>query len=201
MKSCAICGVIFCLPTKPHFKWTEGYDDISDIEMKTLIIECNYALNSLQHELSSRLGPTKAGPKLENCYESLKTNAKRVQDSGLNFNDLSQLADEAQTQASGQQPANPSIGALKQGVTNLLPKSRDGWKQEVYTEFLWLVSRLVSPAHALLVKCSIGKNRVRDLDFGGRAKLAKYVKQSQDLLFCHAFQSKAIELGLSDDGA
>ena len=42
---------------------------------------------------------------------------------------------------------------------------------------------------------------MRDLDFGGRAKLAKYVKQSQDLLFCHAFQSKAIELGLSDDSA
>jgi hypothetical protein len=72
------CGVIFCLPAKAHYKWTEGYDGISDIEMKSLIIEYNYVLNSLQHELLSRLGPTKAGPKVENCYKILKTNAKRV---------------------------------------------------------------------------------------------------------------------------
>ncbi len=69
---------MFCLPTKAPFTWTKGYNDISDIKLKKLIIEYNYTLNSLQHELSSRLGPTKAGPKVENCYEILKTNAKRV---------------------------------------------------------------------------------------------------------------------------
>lgn len=187
--------VIFALPGKAHFTWARGFDGVDDVEIKELITESTYALGLLQHELSLRQQsspPTEPDPKLEYCYEKLKRSAQRLKD-GVSFDDLDQLTNRPQA-------SDRSIEVIRLGLTKLQPKSRDQWSRDTYDEVLWLVSRLISPSHALLVKCSFGKNRVTGLDIGGRAKLIQYVKQNQDSLFCPAIQKRVIELAIPNDG-
>lgn len=66
-------SVLFSTSTRSSFTWLDGYDGISAIEIKELIIECGIALGSLEAELSSRQEPSdpqKAAQKskiLESC--------------------------------------------------------------------------------------------------------------------------------------
>ena len=62
-----------------------------------------------------------------------------------------------------------------------------------------LVSMIVSPAHALLVLCTITKSRAKNIAAEGRAKLVQYLKQNDASLLCPTFQNKAIELGFCHD--
>jgi hypothetical protein len=193
------CGIVIALP-EARFGWAEGYDAASDSEIRELIVECDYALGSLQYERSNRHAPTKptkptkVALTLDSCYRNLQTNAQRIQQNGLSYNDLSQLTNQAEIQS-----ADPSIAALQKGLKQQV-KSRDGWGKDVYDELLWIVSRLVSPAHALLIRCSVGRAKVKDLNLGGRAKLAQYVRQNERSLSCLALQNKAVELGLYHNG-
>jgi hypothetical protein len=51
-------SVLFSTSTKSSFTWLDGYDGVSTIEVKELIIECGIALGSLEAELSSRQEPS-----------------------------------------------------------------------------------------------------------------------------------------------
>jgi hypothetical protein len=192
--------VIFNLPLKADFSWTEGCGSLNNVEIKGLIIECAYALGLLQYELSIRQKniDLQADVKFDHCCKELQSNAQIINVQGLNTNDLRQLT--YQPQALGQQSADRSIELLKQGHTKLQAKSRGGWRNDAYDEFLWLVSKLVSPAHALLVKCSFAKSRVMVLDLCRRAKLAQYVKQNRNSLFCPTILHIAVDLGIPSNG-
>jgi hypothetical protein len=179
--------IVFALPTKAHFSWIEGYEGVDKSDLKALTAVCGYALASLQNELSNQQDST-ANSILQDCNK-LQQSAKRIQQEGLNFDEKEQL----------KSSADP-IATITQGL-KLYPKSRDGWQKDAYNELLWLVSTLVSPAHALLFLCIISKSRVKNLTAKGRAKLVQYIKRNKHSLLCSIFQSKATELGLCNDGA
>lgn len=202
------CRVTFSIPGKGNTKWVDGYEDVSEVELKELIIECSIALASLQDEFSRRLGPKKHDEKerkglaaLQYCQKNLEMCARRIQHDGLSLDDLKQLTNgttgevenEAQTQH------NRSLEVIKVGLGHKVQKSRDPIAIDSYDEFLWLVSTVVSPALALLVKCSFGTNRVKVLDFAQKAKLVRYIKQKKDELFCAKLE-EAARLGCFIDG-
>jgi hypothetical protein len=57
------CRVTFSIPGKGNIIWVEGYEDVSELEIKELIIECSITLASLQDEFSRRLGLKKRDEK------------------------------------------------------------------------------------------------------------------------------------------
>jgi hypothetical protein len=116
------------------------------------------------------------------------------------LDDLNQLTNEPTDQAENeaQTDHSRSLEVIKVGLGHKLHKSRDKYA-DPYDEFLWLVSILVSPAVALLVKCSFGSRRLTILDLAQKAKLVKYARQKKDELFCAKLE-EATRLGFSIDG-
>lgn len=184
----------------------EGYKDVNDLEIKELIVECTIALASLQDEISCRLGPRKSVDKerkdleqLQYCQNNLELCARRIKRDGLSLDDLKQLTNESTDQENeAQTHQNRSLEVIKVGLGHKLHKSRDKYV-DPYDEFLWLVSILVSPAVALLVKCSFGSRRLTILDLAQKAKLVQYVRQKKDEFFCAKLE-EATRLGCSIDG-
>jgi hypothetical protein len=201
------CRVTFSIPGKGDIIWVEGYEDVNDLEIKELIVECTIALASLQDEISCRLGPRKSVEKerkdseqLQYCQDNLELCARRIKRDGLSLDDLKQLTSEPTDQAENeaQTDQNRSLEVIKVGLGHKLHKSRDKYV-DPYDEFLWLVSILVSPAVALLVNCSFGSRRLTILDLAQKAKLVKYARQKKDELFCAKLE-EATRLGCSIDG-
>jgi hypothetical protein len=202
------CRVTFSIPGKGDIIWVKGYEDVNDLEIKELIVECTIALASLQDEISCRLGPRKSVEKerkdseqLQYCQDNLELCARRIKRDGLSLEDLKQLTNEPtddQAENEAQTDQNRSLEAIKVGLGHKLHKSRDKYV-DPYDEFLWLVSILVSPAIALLVKCSFGSRRLTILDLAQKAKLVKYARQKKDELFCAKLE-EATRLGCSIDG-
>lgn len=202
------CRVTFSIPGKGNIKWVEGYEDVSELEVKELIVECSIALASLQDEFSCRLGLKKHDEKerkglaaLQYCENNLEKCARRIQREGLSLDDLKQITNEptGEVENEAQTQHNRSLEVIKVGLGHKVQKPRDSTAIDTYDEFLWLVSTVVSPALALLVKCSFGTNRVKALDFAHKAKLVKYVKQKKDELFCAKLE-EATRLSCSIDG-
>lgn len=185
--------------------WMDGYEGVSDLEIKERIVECTIALASLQDEFSCRLGLKKSVDKeanLQYCQDNLEKCAQRIQHNGLSLDDLKQLTNKPTGRAENEAQAdqhNRSLEVIKVGLGHKLQKSRDKYAVETYDEFLWLVSTVVGPALALLVKCSFGSKRVTILDLAQKAKLIKYIKEKQNKLFCAKLE-EATRLGLSIDG-
>jgi len=188
-------SVLFSTSTRSSFTWLDGYDGVSAIEIKELIIECGIALGSLEAELSSRQEPSdpqKAAKKskiLKSCCKCLRESAERIKTDGLTSDESILLRH--QTSDQKDQDDDRSIESLQLNVTVLQSKGRKEWAKNAYEEFVWLVSRLVSPVLALLVKCTITKNRIKGLDFGHKAKLIQYINQNQDILRCSILESDA----------
>jgi hypothetical protein len=189
------------MAAESHF-WLEGYEDVSDLEIKERIVEYTIALASLQDEFSCRLGSKKSVDKeanLQYCQTNLKKCAQRIQHNGLSWDDLKQLTDKSTGQAENEAQHNRSLEVIKVGLGHKLQKSRDKYALETYDEFLWVVATVVGSAFALLVKCSFGSKRVTILDLAQKAKLVKYIKEKQNELFCAKLE-EATRLGLSIDG-
>ncbi len=188
-------SVLFSTSTRSRFTWLNGYDGVSAIEIKELIIECGIALGSLEAELSSRQEPSdpqKAAKKskiLESCCKCLRESAERIKTDGLTSDESILLRH--QTSDQKDQDDDRSIESLQLNVTVLQSKGRKEWAKNAYEEFVWLVFRLVSPVLALLVKCTITKNRIKGLDFGHKAKLIQYINQNQNILRCSILESEA----------
>lgn len=177
--------VLFSTSTRANFTWLDGYDDVSTFELKELIVECDIALGSLKAELSSRQEPSdsqKAAKKfkiLKSYCEDLRNTADRIKTDGLTSGDYILLRHPISNQKD------------QDGDTVLQSKGRKEWAQNAYEEFIWLVSRLVSPGLALLVKFIITRNKIKNLDFGHKAKLIQYISQNKDILRCSVLETEA----------
>jgi hypothetical protein len=64
---------------------------------------------------------------------------------------------------------------------------------------LWLVSKNVSVAHALLVLCSFSRANLDIYSFEEITDIVEYVAQNQGSLYCEALETEAKEL-ISGDG-
>ncbi|KAH8587626.1 hypothetical protein B0O99DRAFT_677972 [Bisporella sp. PMI_857] len=193
------CRVTFSIPGKGDAKWVEGYDGATDVEIKELIVECGFVLASLQDELLCRLGREETKKVRDNltqltiCEENLKACAKRIQDEGLSYDDLKQFTN---------QPANEtdqldrSVEVIKVGLGHVLSKSRGSWTSDTYAEFIWLVSTVISPDHALLLKCSSTRKLLKALNSAQKAKLIQHIKKNEVDFTCEAIRGEATKLGL-----
>ncbi|KAI9736732.1 MAG: hypothetical protein M1834_000936 [Cirrosporium novae-zelandiae] len=135
----------------------------NDDAIKKLIVECKFALKGLEFELAVR-SRTETTTDVERCSNIIKYTADRIQKHGLSESDKIRLG-------------NPDQWQESVDLTNdqAIPRG--------YGELLWIISKVVSPGHALLVKCTPPRN-IERLSIGRKAKVVQFVMENRSLLFC-----------------
>jgi hypothetical protein len=164
--------------------WTDSFSNIKTDELKQLIVQCRYALHSLQGELADRENP-QADERFQSCCENLEKDAAKINTSGMGSKEIRLLEDGCLL-----------LEALgSDGIRS--SQTRESRKEEsIYKQILWLISARTGPASALLLACSLGKHRVQRLNLCQSARLIKYMAQNRTSLFCSTLHNKAVEAGL-----
>jgi len=177
--------VAFSTPKKPIFNWTDTFKDIKDPELEELIIECRGALHSLEAELADRQNP-QVNTTLNECYTRLENTVRTINESGtLDKRDRACLKKEC-----------TSLEALKSGQIHSSQTRKTRWNGGIYEQTLWLTSRIVGPAYALLLICGMTRRIVQRMTSSQSAILVKYMAQNYDSLSSRALEAKAVEFGL-----
>ncbi len=176
--------IAFCTPEKSTFTWLENFEDIPNPELEHLIIECRSAFYSLEAELAIR--QARLDNKLD-CYVELQKKARIINDRGkLSEQDEVEAGTFLQALRSDHIDSRQTRGTRKNGT--------------IYIRLLWLISRVVGSAYALLLVCSVSRRKLEKLSAIQSAILVKYVAQHRDSLSCRALEDKANDPGLSKTG-
>ena len=154
------------------FAWQQGYQDVSDSELETLLAISREFVRSLDSEVRARqlvLGPDQSSAVFE-CTEKLRRTLR-------NWSILGRL-DKKESELVG--------SAIK---TLLLEQTtREG---KCYQTFLRDVYHQCNRTLVMLCAASLGKHRIASLNIGDRASLLQYLKQSQNTFTSPALESLA----------
>lgn len=162
------------------------FEHVELVELKQLIIECRGALHSLEAELEARQNPGRMNNKLDKCLQKLKERAEITR----------QLRALTQSDEASLVEADPILKVLKSGHIDSSQTLGTRKCGEMYTQLLWLTSRVAGPAYALLLICGDTRRNVEQLSLNQRAILVKHIAQHDTSLSSHALEEKANEIGL-----
>ena len=167
------------------FIWTDTFERVEDIELEELIVECRYVLHSLEVELEAREAPKKD--------TNLGYYSIRLQGRARNINKRGVLSD---MDILSLEEAGIFLGPLRSGYINSSQTRSSRKVSQIYIQLLWLISRVVSPAYALLLIYSVPRSNVERLSSSQRASLVRDMARHCDLLLSRVLEEKANELGL-----
>jgi len=176
--------ITFSTPKIPRFTWTNTFEDVEDVELKGLSVECRIARDSFEAELAARQNP-REDARLENCYTKVNDKAQRIRESGTLSNEDRASLEKADT----------FLEELKSG--NIDPsQTRETRKASaMYKQLLWIISKEAGPACALLLICGVARTIVEKLNSAQSAILVRRMVQCYDSLSSCALEGKAKELG------
>ncbi|KAL9125160.1 MAG: hypothetical protein Q9217_005592 [Psora testacea] len=177
--------IAFSTPKEVKLTWTDTFERVEKAELEKLIVECRYALHSLEAELEAREAP-KEDTKLGNCFAKLQERVWNINNQGvLSTMDIRSLEE-----------AGIFLGSLRSGYINssqIRSSRKDG---QIYKQLLWLISRVVGPIYALLLVYSVIRTDVERLNSIQRVSLVRYMARHCDLLSSRVLEEKGYELGL-----
>jgi hypothetical protein len=181
--------IAFCTPKKSTFTWTETFKDVENAELEHLIIECRGALYSLEAELAVRQ-KARVDTNLEHLQAKLQEKARTINNVGaLSHSDKASLEE-----------AGTFLEALRSDHIDSCQTRETRKDGTIYRRLLWLISRVVGSAYALLLVCSVSRARVERLKSIQIAILVKYVAENCDSLSSRALEEKANDYGLRKTG-
>jgi hypothetical protein len=154
--------IIFKLPNKGNFVYTDGYEEATDTEIDILLRQGREALRSLEAEHEKRRLQTVPGASraVQDCQAKLLTDAGR-------FEILGRL----DSRASGLTVKAVSVLKTEQNT-------RDG---KIYQSFLHDVLRHSGTGTTLLCAASLGRSKVANLTTVDRTALLGHVKAEPSL--------------------
>ncbi|KAL9120183.1 MAG: hypothetical protein Q9187_003262 [Circinaria calcarea] len=174
-------SVTLSTSTRSSIQWVYGLDDVTDEEIKELALQCRTAAYALETELAGRRSPQDDQLLIKYC-NSLQSNARQITKSCT-------LSKEHRQQLEG----TNSFIQIMIGNTTL-----DHYELKIARDFVWLISRWLGWPFALLVICSLGKNKLRKMNDAHRVKILKYIS-TNGALSCDVLNKKARELGLYEN--
>lgn len=172
-------SISFSSPSVPKFAWFESHERLTIPELNELIIQCRGATAAFSTELNDRYGTSSKDDELQIHYQRLEQTAKQINHDGtfkpyeISIHNLCDVLDD------------PS-GAHAERTPSKLAR-----------HFLWLVSRVLGWAHALLIFYALGRETIRKLNEAQRAKIIVYVVKHEDLLFCQPLDNQASACNLA----
>lgn len=177
--------VAFSTPNKSHFAWTDSFEDVGNVELEQLIIECRCALHSLEAELAARQKP-RAETNLEDCYRRLQEKVRTIKDLGvLGYKDRASLEE-----------AGIFLETLRVGQIDSSQTRKTRKAGAMYQQLLWLVSTVAGPAYSLLLICGLARRHVERLNSLQSAILIKRIAQTSDSLSSPVLEKQAERFGL-----
>jgi ribosomal protein L36 len=178
-----------------HKRWTSGYEEIDDLTLRRLLVEVNFALRSIEFELSVReiepsprstttkstsentlvkpsyLKSQKAKEKMIRREDKLSVIYGKIQNTAdkIKQNGLSDFA-----VVPGSERAQLLIDALRiimETNVNAAIPSHDNWTSDTHSAMLWMIIKCAGPAHMLLVLHSLSPRQFRKLGVHAAARL------------------------------
>ncbi|KZM25629.1 uncharacterized protein EKO05_0001950 [Ascochyta rabiei] len=164
-----------------NFAWQEGYKDVDDSELETLLAVSREFVCSLETELQARRLSTRPEPSkaVSDCINKLQ---RRIKD----WNILQRL----------NKKETDLVHAASDALT-IEQSTRDG---ALYQAFLRDVHRTGNRTLVLLCAASLGKQRVISLNARERTDLLQILKLTRDALAVPALDSLAQDLLPQDIG-
>lgn len=176
--------IAFCTPQNSTFTWTETFKDIPTADLEHLSIECRSALDSLEAELAVR--QARVDIKLEDYYVKLQEKARTI-------NDMGALTEQDKVTL---MKAGTFLEALRSDRIDSCRTREIRKDGTIYKRLLWLISRVVGFAYALLLVCSVSRAKLERLTAMQSAILVKYVAQNRVSLSSRKLEGKANDPGL-----
>ncbi|KAI4206076.1 MAG: hypothetical protein LQ346_001319 [Caloplaca aetnensis] len=164
--------ITFSTPTVSTFAWYESHKRLTDPELNELVIQCRGATAAFCAELNDRYNLT-SGHTSQTHYQRLEQAAERINEQG-----------NAEAYANNMQDLYGMLDDPGDAQTERTPS-------KLARHFIWLVSRVVGWAHALLILCVLGRETVRKMNEYQRAKIITHVFEHQDMLYCQSLQDQA----------
>ncbi|KAF1922722.1 uncharacterized protein M421DRAFT_77276 [Didymella exigua CBS 183.55] len=164
--------IILSTEKRGSFTWKEGYEDVNDSDLETLLIISRETLYSLRSEVQARklvLDPEQSSAVSE-CTEKVRKNVK-------NWSILERL-DKKESEL-----VDSAIKVLLSKQT-----TREG---KCYQTFLRDVCCQCNRTLVMLCAASLGKHRIASLNAQDRTSLLQYLKQNQKALSSPALDSLA----------
>ncbi|KAJ5849311.1 hypothetical protein N7534_008000 [Penicillium rubens] len=179
-----------------HKRWTSGYEEIDDLTLRRLLVEVNFALRSIEFELSVReiepsarsttttkstsentlvkppyLKSQKAKERMTRREDKLSVIYGKIQNTAdkIKRNGLSNFA-----VVPGSERAQLLIEALRiiiETSVNAAIPSHDNWTSDTHSAMLWMIIKCAGPAHMLLVLHSLSPRQFRKLGVHAAARL------------------------------
>lgn len=202
-----------------HKRWTSGYEEIDDLTLRRLLVEVNFALRSIEFELSAReiepsprsttkstsedtlvkppcLKPQKAKERIIRREDQLRVIYGKIQNTAdkIKQNGLSDFA-----VVPGSERAQLFIKSLRDIIetdVNAVIPSHDNWTSDTHSAMLWMVLKCAGPAHMLLVLHSITPRQFRRLGIHAAAKIVQHMVQNRSQLSCAPLENQYHDLSV-----
>lgn len=170
-------SITFATPTNPGFKWLDSLRGLREEEIEEIIIHLHGALAAFFAELTDRNRPWEDSTPEDYCNK-LQKKANEINRRGLS------------------EEHKLSLDLLPTSPTALRNAQPDRQDTKIVRQFLWLVSRVVGWAFALLILLALDKTTVLRLNEDQRVKILKHISQHRDSLYCPALEDKAAQAQL-----
>lgn len=203
-----------------HKRWTSGYEEIDDLTLRRLLVEVNFALRSIEFELSVReiepsprstttkstsentlvkpsyLKSQKAKERIIRREDKLSVIYGKIQNTAdkIKQNGLSDFA-----VVPGSERAQLLIEALRiimETNVNAAIPSHDNWTSDTHSAMLWMIIKCAGPAHMLLVLHSLSPRQFRKLGVHAAAKIVQHMVQNRSQLFCAPLEKQYHDLSV-----
>ncbi|KAH9907249.1 hypothetical protein F4778DRAFT_528919 [Xylariomycetidae sp. FL2044] len=172
--------------------WT-SYRELSNYEIETHVIRGRHILELLHAELRSRTEDLNLVPEVDEVSQiqkKIEQSATRIQRDGLRFDDRRLISE----------PGNLGIAIIRENGMASAKEGLTKWNTIAYVELVWLVLVTTTPAHALLLVISVGKQRLQRLNLGQKSILVSFIKKNEQALACEDLGSAATSLSTTQAG-
>ncbi len=170
-------SITFATPTNPEFKWLDSLRGLREEEIEEIIIHLHGALAAFFAELTDRNRPWEDSTLKDYCNK-LQKKANEINRRGL------------------PEGHKLSLDLLPKSPTALSSVQPDRQDIKIARQFLWLVSRVIGWAFAILILLTLDKTTVLKLNEDQRVKILKHISQHRDSLYCRALEDKATQAQL-----
>ncbi|KAL8762860.1 MAG: hypothetical protein Q9184_001205 [Pyrenodesmia sp. 2 TL-2023] len=153
--------ITFSTSTVSAFAWYESHKRLTNPELNELVIQCRGATAAFCAELNDRYNPTTGDSNQIYC-QRLEQAAERINEKG-----------DAEAYANNMQDLYRMLDDPGDTQTERTPS-------KLARHFIWLVSRILGWAHALLILCVLGRETIRKLNEYQRAKIITHVFERID---------------------
>ena len=170
-------------PTHPPFSWLDSLDKLEEGEIEGFVLNLRGALAAFSMELKDRRElryrrEPDVDQALENYKKQLRETAEQINKQGL---------------TKTQEVFLVNLTTLFAQAQCAKDECDDNNMHKAGREYLWLISSVIGWPYALLIVCTLGRNKIERLKEDHCVKLLRYIHENRELLYCCGLDNRAVE--------